>query len=104
MITGKNQAGTQKQKRAWDVDGIDVQTKSDWIQFMYTHLCISMHIYACICFFPRQVLRLFACGQRCQNKINFDWPQPEQIKLKYRSFEFYLYILFHFISADLLFL
>ena len=25
-------------------------------------------------------LRLFARGQRCQNKVSFDRPQPEQIK------------------------
>ena len=28
----------------------------------------------------RKNLRLFARGQRCQNKVSFDRPQPEQIK------------------------
>ena len=36
-------------------------------------------------------LRLFAGGQRCQHKVSFDRPQPEQSKWnEVKSFEFYL--------------
>ena len=35
-------------------------------------------------------LRLFAGGQRCQHKVSFDRPQPEQSKWnEVKSFEFY---------------
>jgi hypothetical protein len=53
-------------------------------------------------------LRFFARGQRCQNKVSFDRPHPEQIKTRSRiilSFAYvYIYMyffLFFFISLYL---
>ena len=47
-------------------------------------------------------LRWFARFQRCQNKVSFDRPQPEQIKQnKVKYVEFYLIIYVFFVCVVL---